>query len=292
MTQAMRAVDWDGMTGAEIVARIRAADGQPGLRDGIEGHEVWLHDAHPAATRRPTLRGPATSSGRPMRRSCAGRGWRGLDRPSLHPPAGGATPEAARDACARDPGPRPAPRAFRAGRAQPRQHGKARRRGRDPLPLLNGAMSVARSHALATAIRDARDAKVILLTGGPEFWCNGIDLATIEAADSPAEESLAAIEAIDDVCLALLETTGSLDHRRDGRECWRGRCLHGAGRRSGRGAGGHGSQPALQEHGQSLWLRILDLHPAPSPRAGGRRAADGNPHADPGAGGREDRAGG
>jgi putative two-component system hydrogenase maturation factor HypX/HoxX len=76
-------------------------------------------------------------------------------------------------------------------------------------PVLNGAMSVARSHALATAIREARDAKVILLTGGPEFWCNGIDLATIEAADSPAEESLAAIEAIDDVCQALLETTGS-----------------------------------------------------------------------------------
>jgi putative two-component system hydrogenase maturation factor HypX/HoxX len=76
-------------------------------------------------------------------------------------------------------------------------------------PVLNGAMSVARSRALAGAIRDARDAKVILLTGGPEFWCNGIDLATIEAADSPAEESLAAIEAIDDVCLALLETTGS-----------------------------------------------------------------------------------
>jgi putative two-component system hydrogenase maturation factor HypX/HoxX len=70
-------------------------------------------------------------------------------------------------------------------------------------PVLNGAMSVARSRALATAIRDARDAKVILLTGGPEFWCNGIDLATIEAADSPAEESLAAIEAIDDVCQAL-----------------------------------------------------------------------------------------
>jgi putative two-component system hydrogenase maturation factor HypX/HoxX len=37
MTQVMRAVDWDGMTAPKIVARIRAADGQPGLRDGLDG---------------------------------------------------------------------------------------------------------------------------------------------------------------------------------------------------------------------------------------------------------------
>jgi hypothetical protein len=159
-------------------------------------------------------------------------------------------------------------------------------------PVLNGAMSVARSRALAGAIRDARDAKVILLTGGPEFWCNGIDLATIEAADSPAEESLAAIEAIDDVCLALLETTGSWTMAAMAGNAGAGGVFMALAADRGRGAGGHGAQPALQEHGQPLWLGILDLHPAPPPRARGRGAADGNPHADPRAGGGEDRAGG
>jgi putative two-component system hydrogenase maturation factor HypX/HoxX len=48
MTQAMRAVDWAGMDSAEVLARIRAADGQPGVRDTLMGHEVWLHDAHPS----------------------------------------------------------------------------------------------------------------------------------------------------------------------------------------------------------------------------------------------------
>jgi putative two-component system hydrogenase maturation factor HypX/HoxX len=38
------------MDSAEVLARIRAADGQPGVRDTLMGHEVWLHDAHPGGT--------------------------------------------------------------------------------------------------------------------------------------------------------------------------------------------------------------------------------------------------
>ncbi len=47
MRQQDRAIDWAEMTSDEILARIRAADGQPGVRDEISGASVWLHDAWP-----------------------------------------------------------------------------------------------------------------------------------------------------------------------------------------------------------------------------------------------------
>ena len=209
MTQEMRAIDWMGMASVDILARVRASDGQPGLREELEGHEVWLHDAHPAEAAAPGQPGDIVGHANEaiLRKTTDGAIW--IGHLSIRLPEGRRLKL-------------PATRALTAlGLSLPAEvaatdapNGVRTERHGDVavirFPFLNGAMSVARSHALASAIRAARDAKVILLTGGPEFWCNGIDLATIEAADSPAEESLAAIEAIDDVCQALLETTDCL----------------------------------------------------------------------------------
>ena len=41
--------------------------------------------------------------------------------------------------------------------------------------------------------------KSTVLTGGADFWSNGIHLNVIEASDQPAEESMRNIEAIDDL---------------------------------------------------------------------------------------------
>ncbi len=209
MTQEMRAIDWTGMASGDILARVRASDGQPGLREELEGHEVWFHDAHPAEAAVPGQPGDIVGHANEaiLRKTTDGAIW--IGHLSIRLPEGRRLKL-------------PATRALTAlGLSLPAEvaatdapNGVSTERHGDVavirFPFLNGAMSVARSHALASAIRAARDAKVILLTGGPEFWCNGIDLATIEAADSPAEESLAAIEAIDDVCQALLETTDCL----------------------------------------------------------------------------------
>jgi putative two-component system hydrogenase maturation factor HypX/HoxX len=94
------------------------------------------------------------------------------------------------------------------GRVTTEQHGEV---AVIRFPFLNGAVNVARARALEAAIRAAAEgpARAILLAGGPEFWSNGIDLASIEAADSPAEASMETIEAMDDVCLAILEATGT-----------------------------------------------------------------------------------
>jgi len=51
------------------------------------------------------------------------------------------------------------------------------------------------------------------------------------------------------------------------RQCLRW-LLPGAGRRRGVGACRRGAQSALREHGQSLWLGVLDLFPAPAHRRG------------------------
>nr|MBP7639887.1 enoyl-CoA hydratase/isomerase family protein [Thauera sp.] len=76
----------------------------------------------------------------------------------------------------------------------------------------NGAMSTAQCRRLLAAIEFARGrpTRVLVLDGGAGFWSNGIHLNTIEAAPSPADESWANIEAIDDVCLALLGLTDRL----------------------------------------------------------------------------------
>jgi putative two-component system hydrogenase maturation factor HypX/HoxX len=70
----------------------------------------------------------------------------------------------------------------------------------------NGAMSTAQCQRLTEAFKWAttRPTKVIVLRGGSDFWSNGIHLNTIEAAESPADESWANINAIDDLAEAIL----------------------------------------------------------------------------------------
>jgi len=70
----------------------------------------------------------------------------------------------------------------------------------------NGAMSTRQCERLAAAIRFAkrRPTRVIVLMGGPDFWSNGIHLNVIEASSTPADESWANINAIDDVALEIL----------------------------------------------------------------------------------------
>jgi putative two-component system protein, hydrogenase maturation factor HypX/HoxX len=75
-------------------------------------------------------------------------------------------------------------------------------------PFYNGAMSVDHCQRLRRALQVAksRPTKVIALLGGPDFWSNGIHLAVIENAASPAEESWRNIQAMDDLVLEIVDT--------------------------------------------------------------------------------------
>jgi putative two-component system hydrogenase maturation factor HypX/HoxX len=90
-----------------------------------------------------------------------------------------------------------------------REHGPV---GIIEFDFYNGAMSRRACAELLAAYRHAleRDTRVVVLAGGRDFWSNGMDLNTIEAADSPADESWANIQAIDEVAAAVIETTSHL----------------------------------------------------------------------------------
>jgi putative two-component system hydrogenase maturation factor HypX/HoxX len=79
-----------------------------------------------------------------------------------------------------------------------------------------GALSPRGSARLLAALHEAlaRPTRALVLAGGEGFFCNGIHLHEIEAAQlaggSAADASMAAIDAIDDVALALLQCTDRL----------------------------------------------------------------------------------
>jgi putative two-component system hydrogenase maturation factor HypX/HoxX len=79
-------------------------------------------------------------------------------------------------------------------------------------PFYNGAMGTQACRDLLAAYREAltRPTRVLVLMGGEDFWSNGMHLGLIEAANSPAEESWANIDAIDDLAQAIIETRDRL----------------------------------------------------------------------------------
>lgn len=225
MRQADRALDWARMGSAGILARIRAADGFPGVADALFGQPCRLFDAHPG--QRPAGAGDAAAGellarrdGALLRATVDGAVWIGhvcrADGP--HPFKLPATLAFASEAAALPelPATLMAPPGADAAALGHRE--LAYRETADgalgflSFAFYNGAMSTAQCRRLRAAIEFARSrpTRVLVLDGGAGFWSNGIHLNTIEAAPSPADESWANIEAIDDVCLALITLTDRL----------------------------------------------------------------------------------
>ncbi|OGS81697.1 MAG: hydrogenase maturation protein [Gallionellales bacterium GWA2_59_43] len=76
----------------------------------------------------------------------------------------------------------------------------------------NGAMGTQQCQRLLQAYRWAltRPTRVVVLMGGADFWSNGIHLNLIEAAESPADESWANINAMNDLAEAIIRTESHL----------------------------------------------------------------------------------
>jgi putative two-component system hydrogenase maturation factor HypX/HoxX len=211
MRQADRAIDWPREDTPTVLAKIRAADGVPGVLDEVCGVPVYLYDAHPEDTLRGGAPGAviARRDGAILRATADGAVWIGhLKRksdgePTLKLPATAVlgarldgVPEAPAplwDGCAT--------RTYREIR-----YAEANRVGYVHFAFYNGAMSTGQCERLAEAIRFAktRPTRVIALMGGPDFWSNGIHLNVIEASPTPADESWANINAIDDVAREIL----------------------------------------------------------------------------------------
>ena len=235
MRQSDRVIDWQTATSAQVLARLHAADGFPGVADELFGRPCRLYDAWPEDT----LRGPpgeviAWRETAILRATADGAVWIGHVRcpdaavPVKLPAAQvfaeelAALPEApfvaaahgsaasTPDAAAEDAqwaGLTPAGRTW-----QDICYEEADAVGCLHFNFYNGAMSTRQCRRLLAAYAWAcrRPTRVIVLFGGRDFWSNGIHLQQIEAADSPADESWANINALDDLAEAILRSENHL----------------------------------------------------------------------------------
>jgi len=214
MRQADRAFDWGDPT-EQIVRKIRAADGAPGVRTELGGLPVFGYDAAPGPDR----------AGRPgellSRRQGAvlvgtgdGSVWLGHLAADEPPGRAGIKLPATTLLGARlrgvphsplPPGTEPEhPAAYRQIRY--RRTGAV---GWLSFDFYNGAMAPGHCRRLAAGLRHAagQDTEVLVLRGGTDAFSNGIHLNVIEASPDPASAAWANIRAMNEVCRAIIMCT-------------------------------------------------------------------------------------
>ncbi len=224
MRQDTRAIDWHCDDTATAHAKIAASDGFPGVLDALFALPCHLYDAHRASEA--TLRAAraagtqaqpgdvvARRDGAVLRLTRDGGLWIGHAKPAWDDAQDGPAfklPVAALFAedVARLPElPAPLCRADDEwGELRYREHDGL---GTVEFDFYNGAMSTRQCERLRAAVAYAktRPIRVLLLAGGRDFFSNGIHLNQIEAAASPADESMRNIEAMDDLVLEILTAT-------------------------------------------------------------------------------------
>ena len=215
MQQSDRALDWQRHSTDELLARLNASDGAPGVLDRLFGEPAYLFDAHRSEGGAPVDAAPGSVIAR-----CHGavqvatrdaslwighakRRPRSDDDVAFKLPVAALFPAQVAGLPERDGYPEIAYA----------EHGSGDERvGVLHFAFYNGAMGSAQCQRLLAAYRQAlaRPTRVLLLAGGPDFFSNGIHLNLIEAAASPADESWRNINAIDDVCQAVIDTTDRL----------------------------------------------------------------------------------
>jgi putative two-component system hydrogenase maturation factor HypX/HoxX len=200
MKQEARRIDWARDETATILRKLRASDGAPGVLDELFGVPCHLFDASSDALPCPgTMLARsgdgivrATVDGAVRIGHCRradGEGALKLPIAQVFPEQHAALPE---------------------GRAcdeiRYEEHGAV---GVLHFAFHNGAMSTAQCERLLAHYGRAlaRPTRALVLAGGPDFFSNGIHLNLIEAAPGPADESWRNINAMDDVCRAIIETT-------------------------------------------------------------------------------------
>jgi putative two-component system hydrogenase maturation factor HypX/HoxX len=216
LDQSVRRIDWDADPTGTVVRKLRAADSQPGVLDTLLGEEWYLHGGHPEDG----LRGTpgeliATRAGAVCRATRDGAVWipelRRRRRPGQPPTFRLPAVTALGDRLPPLPElPVPPDAGWPTWTdIRYREEGGV---GFLSFSFSGGAMSTAQCRRLLEAYREAcaRPTSVLVLGGQRDFFSNGIHLGVIEAAEDPAAESWANINAIDDLVEAVLTTTDRL----------------------------------------------------------------------------------
>ncbi len=202
MKQADRTIDWLHDSTATVLAKLHSGDGFPGVADRLFGQGCHLYDPRPW----PVSGSPGELLGRVgegvVRATLDGAVWIGhaktreggikLPLVDVFLQAGG-LPELA-------------------GADPDIHYEESAGVGILHFDFYNGAMGTSACRRLLAAYEAAqqRPTQVIVLMGGEDFFSNGLDLNRIEAADSPADESWRNIQAMDDLCRAIITTNSQL----------------------------------------------------------------------------------
>jgi len=216
MKQADRAIDWSAST-AEVLRRLRCSDSTPGVVDTILGQQYHLFGSHeeellrgkPGAiiARRDGAICRATGDGAVwishLRMApCGGRTFVKLPATTV---LAGQLGDVAHHALAPDD-------VLDTKTYREIWYEERAGVGYVHFDLYNGAMSTQQCNRLLEAYQLARGrpTKVIVLMGGSDLWCNGLDLNDIETAIEPHQAGWANINAIDDLVREIIDTTTHL----------------------------------------------------------------------------------
>lgn len=214
LKQDERRIDWLRDDTATVLRKIAAADGFPGVADQMFGEPCHLYDAHAESSIRSGKPGDviARCETALLRATVDGAVWVGHVRRHAHDmklPAASAFAEHLGDL------PELPLESWWAADGDTWQDIAYREQGGVgylQFEFYNGAMGTQQCRRLLQAYNWAlmRPTRVVVLTGGEDFWSNGIHLNLIEAAESPADESWANINAMNDLAEAIICTESHL----------------------------------------------------------------------------------
>lgn len=228
MKQTDRVIDWKKHKTDEILKRINAADGSPGILDEINSQPCYLYNAH----KETQLTGKAgdiiaTANHAICRATVDGAIW--IGHLKLKSNTGKAIKLPATFVLKELPANNTS--AFKkllakgiqhididytkAGQQLPCQEVWYEQEGKIAylyFPFHNGGMSTEQCRLLLSVYQHicTLPVDVIVLMGGDDNWSNGIHLNHIEAAASPADESWHNINAIDDLIYQIITTLDKL----------------------------------------------------------------------------------
>ncbi len=218
LAQTERQIDWQRDNTDTVLRKIRAADGVPGVRDQLAGLDCYLYNAH--AERGMRGEPGALLAQRDGAVCCAthdGAVWITHLRAAAPGPDGfDFKLPAVQVLGARAEGVPESPLALDAcpetATWQEIRYREADGVGYLAFDFYNGAMDSAQCLRLRDAVEFAkqRPVRVLVLQGGEDFWSNGIHLNQIEAANSAADESWRNINAMNDLCLSLINNLDQL----------------------------------------------------------------------------------
>ncbi len=212
MEQRVRRIDWGRDTTEDVLRKVYASDSQPGVLNVLRGEEVYLYNAFPEEE----LKGrPGEILAHRDEAICIatrdGAVWithlrkrKGIKLPALRvlPQLRYEIPEVPLK-----PWESVDFKTYREILYE--EEGEV---AYVHFNFYNGAMSTEQCERLLEVIRYAkrRPVKAIVLLGQEDFFSNGMNLNTIENAESPADESWRNINAMDDVCEEILRTVDRL----------------------------------------------------------------------------------